>query len=740
MERRVFLLLFFLLPSGLIGQNLSGLKFCIDPGHGGYESDDRHVIPDPGIDFWESESNFYKALHLKALLEAHGAIIILTRTGNSDPVNDDPSLMARWQLANANNVDWFHSIHSNATGGNNTSVNRTLVLLKEDISTRQPVFPQAVTMSSYIYNHIRAHLGTQPSVGNIAGYPGVYLDYTFYGGPNGGFNLGVLNGLTMPGELSEGSFHDFFPETRRLMNNHYRKMEAHGLVKAFMQYFSVPPDPVGIVAGIQVDNITGKPKNQTVVRLLPENRLYFGDSFNNGFYMFDSLTPGSHKLVFETPRYDKDSVDINITSGSILFVDRTLTYASFPFVTGTTPSEGDTGVLVQSPITIRFSTPMDSALVRQALSFSPLVNGALAWTSDLKNLSFTPSPPLEYLTRYRVNIDSSARSTKGYNMDIDGDGAGGDSYSFTLRTEPALIAQSVSFGQVKKDDTSSVSLKIHNRASYDIIIGNVSHATSQFWTSIVLPDTIRGNDSLAIAVFFNPESFGSFSDMLVVSPDSGAIRVPLSGSSPSPNLLPSHTFIGFGTVPLNASKNWPVFYLRTSSINGVRVDSVYAKTPAFQFSLQSFPIMIELGDTVNATITFFPQILGSQWDTLIFVTNSPLSSVKVTLTGNGSAPVGVELISEVVHRFDLLQNFPNPFNPLTRIEFHIAETSPVSLQIVDMLGRNVRALIAGAYDPGSYVAEWDGTNDDGQDVASGVYFYRLSAGGYLSTRRMVLLR
>src|SRR5438093_10218493 len=73
--------------------NLNGLIFCIDPGHGGHNSNDRHVIPDPGIDFWESESNFQKALLLKPLLEAKGATVILTRTSNDTigyPNPDDP--------------------------------------------------------------------------------------------------------------------------------------------------------------------------------------------------------------------------------------------------------------------------------------------------------------------------------------------------------------------------------------------------------------------------------------------------------------------------------------------------------------------------------------------------------------------------------------------------------------------------------------------------------------------------
>src|SRR3990172_3534220 len=257
--KRFLFLLLFLIPA-ISSAQLDGLVIVIDPGHGGYNpANDRHLIPDLGTDFWESESNFHKALHLQQLLETKGAIVHLTRTTNDytttypnhpeNPVWDlyEPSLSARWMLANSVSADWFHSIHSNASGlSSNTTINRTIVLLKEDIETRQPEFPEAVTMSSNIYTQIRAHLRTQSSVGNIV--EGVYLDYTFYGGTNGGFNLGVLSGLTMPGELSEGSFHDYFPETRRLMNNDYRKMEAYALTKAFLQYFGAPADTFGIIS------------------------------------------------------------------------------------------------------------------------------------------------------------------------------------------------------------------------------------------------------------------------------------------------------------------------------------------------------------------------------------------------------------------------------------------------------------------------------------------------------------
>ena len=105
MKRLTSLLVLLFLTAGYAFSqraSLDSITICIDPGHGGHNPDnDRHVIPDPGTDFWESESNFQKALLLKTLLEAKGATVILTRNTNDYPNDNlEPSLAARVQLAN----------------------------------------------------------------------------------------------------------------------------------------------------------------------------------------------------------------------------------------------------------------------------------------------------------------------------------------------------------------------------------------------------------------------------------------------------------------------------------------------------------------------------------------------------------------------------------------------------------------------------------------------------------------
>lgn len=96
--------------------------------------------------------------------------------------------------------------------------------------------------------------------------------------------------------------------------------------------------------------------------------------------------------------------------------------------------------------------------------------------------------------------------------------------------------------------------------------------------------------------------------------------------------------------------------------------------------------------------------------------------------------------SSTPRRFVLRQNYPNPFNPTTTVAFDLPWAGEVSLIVYDVGGRRVRTLVSGYRGAGAYAIDWDGTNDDGARVASGVYLYRLVAGSQVQTRKMVLLK
>ncbi|MHB2154781.1 FlgD immunoglobulin-like domain containing protein [Calditrichota bacterium GD2] len=90
--------------------------------------------------------------------------------------------------------------------------------------------------------------------------------------------------------------------------------------------------------------------------------------------------------------------------------------------------------------------------------------------------------------------------------------------------------------------------------------------------------------------------------------------------------------------------------------------------------------------------------------------------------------------------FKLLPNYPNPFNPATVISFQLKQASPVTLEIFDGQGKRIKTLLNKVMLPGKHVVRWNGSNHAGQPVAAGVYWYRLRAGDFSATRKMVLLK
>ena len=154
------------------------------------------------------------------------------------------------------------------------------------------------------------------------------------------------------------------------------------------------------------------------------------------------------------------------------------------------------------------------------------------------------------------------------------------------------------------------------------------------------------------------------------------------------------------------------------------------------WQLVSIPMdALELGDARLEYIQLSGAVEGTFYiDNLRFVPEEVLEPVE---------PTAVEVADgEVVPSvYSLSQNYPNPFNPETTIRYDLPEAGTVRLSVYNMVGQMVRMLVDGERPDGSYSVMWDGRDDTGRDVASGVYLYCLEVEGqYMQTRRMVLLR
>jgi len=91
-------------------------------------------------------------------------------------------------------------------------------------------------------------------------------------------------------------------------------------------------------------------------------------------------------------------------------------------------------------------------------------------------------------------------------------------------------------------------------------------------------------------------------------------------------------------------------------------------------------------------------------------------------------------------KYDLFQNAPNPFNPTTVVSYDLPKASQVRLEVFNVLGQKVKTLVNDFKEAGTQTVIWDGTDNSGSSVASGLYFYRISAGDFSATKKMMMLK
>ncbi len=475
MNKAFLVFLSFFMVTTAAAQQLDGIRIYINPGHGGFDSDDRYVQE---TGFWESVSNLDKGLFLRDILLDLNAEIRMSRTTNN--TGDDLPLSVISADANNFDADYFHAIHSNALNG---QINYPLMLFRgyDD----GPVFPEAKEMASILWRKIlEANRGVW-----IYSWLNIRGDWSFYPQWGDKVGLGVLRNLLMPGVLSEGSFHDYIPESFRLRNMLYKKHEAWALARGFLEYFGVGGFPNGIIAGIvrsnvfQVDYFSiassgdrRQPINRVKVELHPLKLTYEGDNLNNGFYMFDNLEPGEYTLIINAEDYASDTLQVSVESNRTTFADRNLDLARIenqPKILSSVPALNAEKVRLSSDIEINFDMLMNTASVESAFSISPPVFGSFNWQDNFKTMIFSPSENFTPAIQYIVEIDSGAMSY--FNVPLGEDFV----YSFGTRSELNLTMAYPS--DQETDVSTSVQVQLWFDAPIDqgSLFGNISFENGQ---------------------------------------------------------------------------------------------------------------------------------------------------------------------------------------------------------------------------------------------------------------------
>ena len=284
-------------------------RVFINPGHGGHDSDDRHVPTwvigaQDTIHYYESNSNLTKGLALEEILKNKGYETVLSRTTNY--TEDDLDLFEIVSLAANSGADIFFSIHSNATGIDKR-MNFPLGLYRGwdgKPAVKGSLELSEAVMRNLVASEVAVWTGKEQNRG----------DWSFY---DWGYKvgLGVLRYNKLPGFLSEGSFHDYLPERERLLSDNYCWLEAWNQSLGIDEYFGRKGKfKNGVLAGtIRWEDIQRrdddqrlfgedklKPVNGALLRLYNGrgvlSRIYTLDNRDNGVFVFTNLPKDKYKM------------------------------------------------------------------------------------------------------------------------------------------------------------------------------------------------------------------------------------------------------------------------------------------------------------------------------------------------------------------------------------------------------------------------------------------------------------
>ena len=418
----------------------SQVKIYINPGHGGYESDDRlmylypifvnQVVQEPYTreqSFWESVSNLDKGMRLDTMLRDLGFKTKMSRITNTG--DDDKDLYDIVVEANTYGANFMLSIHSNAGNPSNYILQLFSGMTPGDNRSYSDMPVNSATSCK-----IATLMGDNQYMNEVSCWtrvPMIAGDKTFardiMGWSNG---YGVLRWLKVPGTLSEGMMHDYLPETYRLMNIDYKRQESFYFAKTFYTWFCDKELPYGAIGG-RIHDVYQKqlfpdykPNKNTrdVFRPILKGTVelwqndtklatYTTDTLYNGCYFFWNLQPGTYVVKATPDGYYAQEQTLVVENNKI-------SYANFglqmkretpPVVLDYSPKvEITDSVLVSTNLTFSFNWDMNEEETAKALTISPAVEGTITFEDDAHTMRFKPASRFEPGVEYTVTLGTGA--------------------------------------------------------------------------------------------------------------------------------------------------------------------------------------------------------------------------------------------------------------------------------------------------------------------------------------------
>lgn len=444
--------------------NPADYKIYINPGHGGYDSDDRlmylyPIYKDVGNSnlnesgqytreqsFWESVSNLDKGLRLDTILRDLGFQTKLSRIHNTTA--DDRSLSGISAEASTWNADFMLSIHSNAGAPSNYILHLHSGITPGDPyglggyysdynDNDKPDPGESDIVSQEVCDEARAIttlMGKNQYSNQVSCWsrePNIAGDKTFartvMGWSNG---YGVMRWLKVPGTISEGMMHDYLPETYRLMNIDYKRQESFQFAKTFMEYFCGGQLKDGAIGGriydvyLKQDFPNYKARKGTidekrpilrgVVELWQNDQLlktYVTDTLYNGVYYFWNLQPGTYTVKAKPKGYYPQEQTLEVKQNEISYGIFAMSMAreTPPEVIDYSPKvELTDSVIVSTNVTMSFNWDMETEATAAALTITPAVEGTISFEDDNHTLRFKPATRFEPGVEYTVSLGTGA--------------------------------------------------------------------------------------------------------------------------------------------------------------------------------------------------------------------------------------------------------------------------------------------------------------------------------------------
>lgn len=419
-------------------------KLFIDPGHSLHEN--------RGIwGYSEAEKTLGVALNIKDFLETYttavdGETFRLCRYDEETNVG----LQERSDVANAWGADFFYSIHSDASGSQNSILGLFGGWRKDGVEIEKT--PNGGKAFGELLLPDLSGVMRVPSRGNW--YDRCFYDRTPATHTNQWPYLSVNRESNMASILSEGGYHDMVEQQQRNLNTEYKRLEAFAAFQTILKYRGFTCPAQALMTGVISNSENGQPINGAVVTV--GDKTYTTDTFeslfnkytrnedliHNGFYFFEGFDPGAVVSVTITADgYETWSGEVTIKNGQavegatsadyVTFLDVALTNVR-PAVVSSVSAEDLENVRHIDPLVLTFSRNMDRESVEQALSIDNGGDISWTWVNDY-TLSIDVSKLDPWFT-YNIKIDGSiAKNSQTQNFfDGDGDGQPGGDYILTI--------------------------------------------------------------------------------------------------------------------------------------------------------------------------------------------------------------------------------------------------------------------------------------------------------------------